>query len=96
VTRRSLAQTSLARKLLAYEATWSQDIHRSRFGFLRFRVLTVTASPARVESLLRACAQLKRGHGLFLFADRSVLDQPDLLFAPIWQNGRGEPTSLLP
>lgn len=96
VTRWNLSQTSFARKLLAYEATWSQGLHHSRFGFHRFRVLTITTSPARVESLVQACSQLKRGHGLFLFADKSALEHPDILFAPIWQNGRGEPTSLLP
>lgn len=96
VTRRNLSQTSLARKLLAYEATWSQGLHRSRFGFHRFRVLTVTASSARVKSLVEACAQLQRGHGLFLFADRTVLEHPDILSSPIWRKGRGELTSLLP
>ena len=97
VRRHGLSQTSFYRKLLAYEATWSQNIHRRRFGFHRFRVLTVTSSVPRVASLLEVCLQLKRGHGLFLFADRSVLDEPGLLFAPLWQSGRGgEPTSLLP
>lgn len=96
VTRKGLAQTSFLRKLLAYEATWSQGIHEKRFDFTRFRVLVVTKSPARVESLVQACGQLKRGHGLFLFADRTVLEHPDILFSPIWRNGRGEQTSLLP
>ena len=95
VTRRSLVQTSFARKLLAYEATWSQGIHEKRFGFHRFRVLTITKSPERVKSLVDACSQLKRGHGLFLFADVTVLEQPDLLFAQLWRNGRSETTSLL-
>ena len=36
VRRRNLSQTSFYRKLLAYEATWSQSIHRTRFGFHRF------------------------------------------------------------
>ncbi len=96
VTRRSLAQTSFARKLIAYEATWSQGIHEKHFGFHRFRVLTVTKSPERVESLVKACAHLSRGHGLFLFADRAVLEHPDILFSRIGQNGRGEPANLLP
>ena len=38
VTRRHLSQTSFYRKLLAYEATWSQGLHRTQFGFNRFRV----------------------------------------------------------
>ena len=95
VIRKGLTQTSFLRKLLAYEATWSQGIHEKRFGFSRFRVLVVTKSPKRVDSIVAACAQLPRGHGLFLFADQSVLQQPDMLFAPVWQNGRGELVSLL-
>jgi hypothetical protein len=96
VVRKSLSQSSFYRKLLAYEATWATGLHRSRFGFHRFRVLTVTTSAARVESLVAACSQLKRGHGLFLFADRSALDNLDILFSPIWQAGRpGEMASIL-
>lgn len=96
VTRRNLLQTSFFRKLLAYEATWSQSIHRTRFGFHRFRVLTVTTSAERVRSLVNACSQLERGHGLFLFADRTALEKPCDIFSPIWQTGRqGETTGLL-
>ena len=96
VTRRTLAQTSFFRKLLAYEATWSQGIHRTRFGFHRFRVLAVTTSVERVQSLVNACSQLERGQGLFLFADRTVLEKPEGLLSTIWQTGRsGETGSLL-
>jgi hypothetical protein len=94
VIRRDLSQTSFRRKLLAYEATWNQNIHRSRFGFNRFRVLTVTTSAARVKSLVNACSQLKSGHGLFLFADLSILSG-DIL-SKTWQTGRpGETGGLL-
>jgi hypothetical protein len=96
VTRRHLSQTSFYRKLLAYEATWSQSIHQTRFGFHRFRVLTVTTSAERVQSLVKACAQLKSGHGLFLFADRTILESPSGIFAASWQTGRpGETGRLL-
>ena len=87
VKRRHLSQTSFYRKLLSYEATWTQSIHRKRFGFHRFRVLTVTNSEARVKSLVDACSQLERGHGLFLFADRTILDRPDI-FSVTWQTGK--------
>jgi hypothetical protein len=96
VKRRSLVQSSFHRKLLAYEATWSQGNHRRRFGFHRFRVLTVTSGPARAKSLVESCAELRSGHGLFLFTDRSVLEHPYFLFTPVWRSGRDEPTSLLP
>jgi len=96
VNRRNLSQTSFYRKLLAYEATWSQSIHRTKFGFNRFRVLTVTTSAARVNSLVEACSKLERGHGLFLFADRSILAKPSDIFSPKWKTGKqGERVCLL-
>lgn len=96
VMRTNLTQTSFFRKLLAYEATWAQSLHRARFGFHRFRVLTITASPARVSSLVEACFELKRGHGLFLFADRTILENPAQMFSARWKSGRrGEVVRLL-
>ncbi len=93
VIREGLAQTSFFRKLLAYEATWTNKVHQRHLGISNFRVLTVTTSAARVASLVAACSQLKRGHGLFLFADRSIMEK-DILTAP-WQSGRAGETSTL-
>jgi hypothetical protein len=94
VVRTGLAQTSFFRKLLAYEATWTSKVHQRHLGIPRFRVLTVTTSTSRVTSLLEACSRLKRGHGLFLFADQSFFGK-DLLSA-IWRSGKtGELASLL-
>jgi hypothetical protein len=94
VVRKSLAQTSFRRKLLAYEATWANKVHQRHLGIPRFRVLTVTTIAARVKSLLEACSQLKRGHGLFLFADQSVLEND--VFSALWRNGKtGELSPLL-
>jgi hypothetical protein len=96
VIRKSLARTSMLRKLLAYEATWSQKLHRTRFGFDRIRVLTVTSVPGRVESLVKACAQLKHGRGLFLFASKSILEGPGDILDNLWQTARpGETSTLL-
>ena len=94
VVRKNLFQTSFRRKLLAYEATWTNKVHQRHLGILRFRVLTVTTIAARVQSLLLACSQLKRGHGLYLFADQSVLKKD--VFSPVWHNGKtGELSPLL-
>jgi len=94
VIRKGLVQTSFFRKLLAYEATWANKVHQRHLGIPRFRVLTVTTIAARVTSLLEACSKLQRGHGLFLFADQSVLKND--LFAAIWRNGKtGELSPLL-
>ena len=96
VKRKNLSQTSFYRKLRAYEATWSQSIHQRQFGFHRFRVLTITTSAERVKSLVNACSTLERGQGLFLFADRTVLEKPGDMFLAVWQTGKqGHTVSLL-
>ncbi|HEV2691850.1 MAG TPA: replication-relaxation family protein [Verrucomicrobiae bacterium] len=93
VVRSGLTQTSFYRKLLAYEATWTQKVHQRKLGIYRFRVLTVTTNAMRVASLLEACSRLKRGHGLFLFADRTVLEKDP--FSPVWQCGKSAKISAL-
>ena len=93
VVRSGLTQTSFYRKLLAYEATWTQKVHQRKLGIHRFRVLTVTTNAMRVTSLLEACSRLKRGHGLFLFADRTVLEKDP--FSPVWQCGKSAKISAL-
>jgi len=96
IKRRQLSQTSFYRKLLGYEATWAQSIHRSRFGFHRFRVLTITTSAGRLRSLAEACSQLKSGHGLFLFTDQKLLGGHTNVLSSIWQTWKqGEIVSLL-
>ena len=90
VTRGGLSQTSFYRKLLAYEATWSQDIHTKRFGFERLRVLTVAPNAERLKSLMEACSKLERGQGLFLFTDRASILTPDAVFSRIWHSTRHE------
>src|ERR1043166_7937043 len=96
IVRRSLSQTCIRRKLLAYEATWSQAIHSDRFGFHRFRVLTITPKPKRLKSLIEACSGLRTGHGLFLFANWTGSKQPLDIFAAIWHSAKhGISTSLL-
>ena len=96
VERHNLAQSSFHRKLLAYEATWAQGLHQSRFGFHRFRVLTVTTRAARVGSLVAACRQLPRGHGLFLFTDMASFAAPgDLLTRSFHSGHAGKMATLI-
>jgi hypothetical protein len=85
VKRNNLSQTSMYRKFLAYEATWQNGIHRNRFGFHRFRVLTVATSTERLQSLIETCSQMRSGHGLFLFTNRASISKPEDVFGPIWQ-----------
>ena len=93
VARQSLTQTSMRRKFVAYAATWRQGLHTSAFGLPHFRVLTITASPKRLKSLVEECSQLESGQGLFLFADKSILAD-DMLSG--WQTAKdGNSASLL-
>lgn len=96
VSRRSLAQSSFLRKLLAYAATWEQGLHGSRFGVARFRVLTVTSSPARARRLVEACEALPRGQGLFLFTDHAAFMAAADPFALEWLDGHGGVSHLAP
>lgn len=96
VRRKSLAQTSFFRKLLAYQATWQQGIHKKEFGIHRFRVLTVTRSAERAQSLVQACSELRSGHGLFLFTDLQTFQARPEVLNLSWQTGRsGLSTKLL-
>lgn len=95
VTRKTLSQTSFFRKLVAYEATWTQTIHEKLFGFNRFRVLTVTTSLERVGSLVNACNRLNTGHGLFLFMDRTILERPNEILSQPWHTVRNGQTAAL-
>jgi hypothetical protein len=95
VIRKDVTQTSFYRKLAAYEATWTQSLHEKLFGFYRFRVLTVTTSAKRVESLIEACSKLKSGHGLFLFTDTKVLEAPRDILSSVWHSGRAGETGTL-
>ena len=88
VMRTDLTQSSFSRKLLAYEATWMQNVHRDRFGWSRFRVLTVASTPERIATMREAVRSLKRGHGLFLFLDAKKLGEEKDFFAQGWQTGR--------
>jgi DNA-binding Lrp family transcriptional regulator len=89
VVRPKLSRSSIHRKLLAYEATWSQGLHRSLWGFHRFRVLTVTTSPGRVKNLVEACRSLTRGQGLFLGTDAEALRTNAEPLAMLWEAAQG-------
>jgi len=95
IHRHRLNASCFERKFAAYEASWMQGVHRSRFGCSRVRVLTVTTSTDRVKNLSRASNDLERGKGLFLFTDaNSVSSAADLLALP-WQKNDGSTEPIL-
>jgi len=73
LSRRSLGQSSMLRKLLAYEATWRKGIHSERYGISRFRVLVVTTSAERAHHMAELCAEIPHARGLFLFTDTDTM-----------------------
>lgn len=96
ITRGDLSQTSFYRKLLAYEMTWTQNIHRRGLGIHRFRVLTVTTNSERVQGMIEACRKLRQGRGLFLFTGSNVLQGQRDFFSLRWKTFRdGETAGLL-
>ena len=95
IQRQNPSQSSFYRKLLAYEATWTQNLHRTHLGLHRFRVVTVTTTTARAKSLATACRQLDRGQGLFLFTDAETFRaHPSPLTVP-WDSANGTATDTL-
>ncbi|MBX7208662.1 MAG: replication-relaxation family protein [Verrucomicrobiaceae bacterium] len=95
ITRRGLKQTSFFRKLLAYEATWSHGLHRSRFGFHRFRVLTITSTSQRSTNLIAASRKLRSGQGLFMFSDAAALSSAANALAMSWRTAINQTETLL-
>ena len=95
VIRSDLNQSSFRRKLLAYQATWAQNLHRTQFGWERFRVLTITLNIQRLAAIQLECSRLKRGGGLFLFAVSEVFQGKESALAVSWQNCRGQAEMLI-
>jgi len=98
VARRDLKQSSILRKLLAYQTMWKMKLHQKHFGWGNFRVLFVTESSERVENMITAtnAQSLTRQSPLFLFADKhSLYDQDDALGAQ-WLNAHRKVEHLLP
>ena len=55
VERKHLDQSSLLRKILAYDATVRQNIHREFLRFNNLRVLIVTTAESRADAIRNLC-----------------------------------------
>jgi Replication-relaxation len=94
VARQGLGQTSFRRKLLGYQETWRQGLHRTHLGIPNFRVLTVTTNEERMRNLLATCGSFLGNQRLFLFVNHERASQMNILTVG-WQNGRGEHVRLV-
>jgi len=88
ITRRDIGQTSFARKLHSYADTFERKLHVEHFGIKNFRVLTVTTSRERIETMKTSFASeiaSKSPAGLFLFQVKSTKIYNSLE----WENAAG-------
>lgn len=90
ISRRSLGQSSFKKKLLAYHHGHAAKRHHELWGIPGFRVLTITRSAARIESMIAAVKEITGGKGsnVFVFGDvATVLANSPL--AAMWRSGKG-------
>ncbi len=98
VARRDLKQSSILRKLLAYQTMWKMKLHQKHFGWGNFRVLFVTESIERVENMITATNSQSQTSqsSLFLFADKSSLYGREDALDYQWRDTSGGKQLLLP
>ena len=100
IYRTSPNQVSFAEKLTAYCASflaWKREVDAGLpalrpYAFHGFRVLTVTWSAARVDSMIAHVQKLSaKGRALFLFTDMPTLTAyKDRILSLPWKSGAGE------
>jgi hypothetical protein len=79
VIRAKQKSSSIARKLIAYCATWKSGIHRSRFGISRMRVVIVTTGIERCCKIQEAMQRLGFGRRIFLASTATDAASSDFL-----------------
>lgn len=84
-------RTYYKQKLATYYHGWRQRRHVEQFGVDQLRVLTVTTSQERIETMLDAVGEITNGKGsnLFLFADQKQLAAASP-FDVEWMSGKNE------
>jgi len=95
VERTKHSASSITRKLHAYAAIWKAAIHRPRFGVSRVRVLTVTTSERRCESIRSASSAVSGGHGLILQTPIAAEFSPENWLGCVWRSPANEFASVL-
>jgi hypothetical protein len=105
VSRTSLKQNSIQKKAVFYSETYIQKLHQKLYGMPNFRVLVVTTTPERVQTMLDLMRTFedrkKYPPGLFFFTDAASIAvhtrSQIILTLPwrVWRNGTEERTTLL-
>jgi hypothetical protein len=88
-------RTHYKHKLATYYHGWRQRRHEEQFGIEQLRVLTITTSARRVETMIDALRDVTAGKGseLFLFIDEATLRSANPLDAT-WTSGKGNAAAL--
>ena len=97
IKRRTLRQTSIIKKLLAYETARKLGLHTRQLGWKNFRVLIVTDGAERARNILEEIAkhpQLKASP-LFLVADAETLAASSNVLTHSWPTSNGRTTQLI-
>ena len=96
VARAHLNQTSFKRKILAYAQARRSLLHQRQFGWKTFRVLVVTSTKERADTILKTIRASVPEHERFLFlvADRVSLASADIIGYP-WRDATGATHGLI-
>jgi hypothetical protein len=98
VRRSDAQQTSIERKMRVYLAAHAAKQHREQFGWANFRVLIVTTTKERIETMIDALRRLRVsrsiGPALFLFNTFDDLRSTDPL-ACEWFDGNRQLVKLI-
>jgi hypothetical protein len=90
--RSTTTQSRFTEKLLAYWHYLDQGLHTKKYGIKNFRVLTVTITPERAQSLCALAASVlpERARKFYLFTSLTQfsLDAPDPVFRDIYLSSR--------
>jgi hypothetical protein len=97
VKRKNLFKTSFYKKMLGYytASPMKQGVFKETFGFKNARVLTVTKSQDRINSMIEVGKDVdERGKGtrMFWFTQAGNIDlgAPEKVLDKIWSNGRDQ------
>ncbi len=84
-----------AEKIKTYLAYYASGLYQKRWNTTSLRILTVTTTPRRLETLKRITEEAG-GKGRFWFTTFDQIKSSTVLFDPIWQRaGFAEPYTLL-
>lgn len=90
----SMTTKRFKQKILAYQAYYANGLYEKRYQTKSLRVLTITSSQARVDSLLRSTEEAG-GKQRFWFTTLAQATPDHILTAPIWQVAQKEGSHLL-